>query len=440
MKKGIWLLLFVGFLAIVLFVGKNAWIELSRSATADQNSQPSYKTVMDRVRKVLKWAPFASVHYVLANSYSDEGLEDQAIEEYKKALQFNKHFVQAYLALSEIYLRKELYLKAMELLRKAEASIPNNPEVKELQKQASSGYFIETGVKAFEEGDRVRARELLNKALEADPNSAQTHYVLALSFDEQQDFQQVEDHLKEAIRLDPKFYLARSFLGDLYFGKGDFEKAIEQYEFAIAITNDDPAVFNNMGLAYMNLERYGSAIPNLEKAIALNPTNVETRHNLAAVYRDYGMLDKAAESFVGIIRMNPGYPNVHNDLGNIYRKQGRDQEALKEYRATIAYGQKRLLPSSRDPQLLVELAHAYSQIKEYETAKKLVDEALAANPNDSNAYLTLANIYRNSNQLEAALDVLDKAKKASTKKYLFIDEIIADIKEQMARSKPERNV
>jgi Tfp pilus assembly protein PilF len=189
-----------------------------------------------------------------------------------------------------------------------------------------------------------------------------------------------------------------------------------------------------MGLAYMNLEKYGEAIPRLQKALASDPLDIGMRHNLSAVYRDSGMLDKAAEGFQSIIDMEPGYPNVHNDLGGVYRKQGRYQEALKEYRATIEYGKKRLAKNPRDPQLLVELAYAYNEIQEYEKAKKLVAEALRLDPNNQKAYWTLANIYKSAKRFDAALAVLNKAKKLSSKKYLFIEEAIADIKEEKSRS------
>jgi len=435
MKKIVRALIFLSFLTIALFVGKSKWIEFCKSAASKCNSYQPCKKGMVHVRKVLGMLPFAATHHVLANLYLNDGLEDQAIEEYKKTLQMDKRFVQAYLTLANVYLRRRSFKEASELMRKAEGVISDNPDIKNLAKQVSLEYFLDAGMKVLEKGDRLKARELLNNALEVDPNSAQAHYLLALSFDARQDFYRVEDHLKEAIGLDPKFYQAHKFLGDVYFGKGDFEEAIEQYQFSLAIKNDDASALNNMGLANMNLERYGSAISSLEKATALDPDNVETRHNLAAVCRDYGLWDKAVSGFISVVHRNPCYPDVHNDLGEIYENQGRVQEALKEYRASIECGQKRLSQNSRDPLLLVELAQAYSGIKEFERAKKLVERVLMADPHNQKAYFTLANIYRSSDRPEAALATLEKAKKLSSKKYLFLEETIADIKEQMSRSK-----
>ncbi|MFA5160093.1 MAG: tetratricopeptide repeat protein [Candidatus Omnitrophota bacterium] len=435
MEKTVRPLLLVGLMAIVLLMGKSEWIKFREKTASERYSYQSYKQATDYFRKLLKVLPFAAAHHVLADSYLDEGLEDQAVEEYNKTLQMDERRAPAYLALANIYLQRGFLKEAMELLQKAEGVIPDNHDIKDLEKRASFEYFSNTGVKAFERGDRLKARELLNNALEANPNSALIHYLLALSFDERQDFYRVEDYLKEAIDLDPKFYLAHSFLGDVYFGKGDFEAAIEQYQLSLTIRHDNPSILNNMGLAYMNLEKYDAAILQLEKASTLAPVNIGIRHNLAATYRDYGMLDKAVEGFISIIQIEPGYPDVHNDLGDIYKKQGRNQEAFKEYQASIEYGQKRLSQSFRDPLLLIELAHAYNEIKEYDKAKKLIDEALFVNPGDSKAYLTLADTYKGFNHPDAALVALEEAKKLSPKEYSFIEKAIADTKEQILRSK-----
>ncbi|MEI7751377.1 MAG: tetratricopeptide repeat protein [Candidatus Omnitrophota bacterium] len=435
MKKIIRTSLLIICLGSIVLIGKSKWIEFCDRPARDRYSHPFYKKSVHFVRKALGVAPFAAVHYALANSYLDEGLVNQAVEEYKKTLQMDKRFVQAYLALGDIYFGRASYKEALELLQQAEAVVSGNPALKELKRRVSFEYFRDEGVKSFGKGDPIKARDLLKGALEADQNSAQVHYLIALSFDEQRDFNRVEDHLRKAISLDPKYYLARSFLGDLYFGKGDFEAAIEQYQSSLAIYGENPAVLNNLGLAYMNLESYYLAMLSLEKAVALDPGNVGFRYNLAAVCRDFGELEKAAKGFIIVIRINPGYPSVHNDLGDIYRKQGRNSEAFKEFRATIEQGQKRISKNISDPLLLVELAYAYNEIKELDKAEKLVNQALRLDPTEQRAYLILASIYRSTNRYEAALAELEKAKKTSSRKYFYIDEAIEETQKQMAHSR-----
>jgi tetratricopeptide (TPR) repeat protein len=414
----------VGIFAALLYTGRGWWNEFAAMSAEERYSHSRYTMVVSLFRKVLGVLPFAAGHYELANSYLDEGKTDLAVSEYEKALKLDDRFTRAYVALADIYSRRGDTGKASELLRKAERLAPEDPEIRELTREADYANFLETGVKAFDGGDAVKARELLNKALVANPRSAHLHYLIALSFREEQDFYRMEDHLKEAIRLDPKYCAARSFLGDIYYGQGNFEVALEQYRDTLSVCGDDPFVLNNMGLAYMNLERYAAAIPLLEKALVLNPVNVETLHNLTNLYRDHGSVDKAIEGYVRLMQLKPDDLNVYIDLGDVYRGQGRLEEASRQYRLAAARGQ-RLLYQRRHPLLLVAVAHAYNGIQDYQTAKKLLDEALVRGSDDVKAYMTLSDTYRGLGRFDASLIALDKAKKLAPHNSSYIDKAIA---------------
>lgn len=423
----------------LLFVARKQWDQFSAIPANERYTHPRFKKIVSLYRKALASLPLAAGHYALAVSYEDEGAEGRAVDEYKKTLQLDPKFTQAYVSLAGLYRRRGRHEEALALLEKAESLASQDPEIKDLKKEASFTHFLEDGVKTFEKGDAVKARELLNKALEANPQSAHLHYLIALSFQEDQDFYRVEDHLKEAIRLDPKYCAARSFLGDLYFGQKDFEAALEQYRDCLSICGDDPFVLNNMGLAYMNLERYSQAIPVLERSLELNPSNVDTLHNLTNLYRDHSNLDRAIEGYLQLIPRKPDDLNIYNDLADIYRGRGQDDAASWQYRTAIMRGQRLLAQGRRYPPVLVAMAHAYNGIQDFQSAKKLIEESLVKGGDDPKAYMTLADTYRGFMRFDAALIALDKAKKLSPDNSSYIDAAIAQARQDFEKQQKNKS-
>jgi len=277
-------------------------------------------------------------------------------------------------------------------------------------------------------GDRLKAYELLNKALQINPDFALTHYLLGYFYYNEKKYDKAEVMLNEAILLDNKLFLAYKLLGDIYFEKRIFNKAIDKYKSALAI-NKDAVILNNVGLAYMNLENYNEAILFLKEALGLNPGNVNIRYSLASVYRDNGWLSNALPEYKNVVNIQPNYPNVHNDLGDIYKQQGQAKEAIEEYNKEIYACQNKISGNPSDIFLLNDLSHAYNGIGEYRKAKELIDKALVIKPDYQQGYITLANIYRNLGDSKNALVALEKAKGLSAQKYFFIEKAIKENKD-----------
>jgi tetratricopeptide (TPR) repeat protein len=433
MKKISELLILLVLLAVFILLGKNKLAAFYYNRGNNYYKRNLYKEAIDYFSKSLKINhSVALVHYGLANAYLNEKSEDKAIEEYKKTIQLDSRFLWGYKALAHMYLRREWYQEAIDILRKAKAIIPDNPEIEDLINYTSFEYvaqLINAGVEAFSIGDKLRAHELLNKALQINPNFLFTRYLLGYFYYSTHKYDEAEVMLNEAIRLNNKFFLAHKLLGDIYFEKKIFKKAVVEYKVALSINRNDSTLLNNLGLAFMNLENYNEAIPFLKEALSLNPGNVNIRYSLASVYRDSGRLSEAVSEYKNIINAHPDYPNVHNDLADIYREQGRTQEALEEYRKEIYFCQNKLSGKSNDPFLLADMSYAYNGIGDYAKAKELIDKALTLKPDYREAYLTLASIHRNLGDSVGALAALEKAKGLSAQRYFFIEKTIHDIKE-----------
>ncbi|HEX6880652.1 MAG TPA: tetratricopeptide repeat protein, partial [Terriglobales bacterium] len=113
---------------------------------------------------------------------------------------------------------------------------------------------------AIQEGDIERARDVLKKALEIDPNLARTNY----------------------------FY-ARVLRSD-----GDYDGALKRLQLVLAQYPKDRVVLNDAGRILFLKRQYKDAIGELQKVIAIDPEDLQANYNLALCYRGLGQNDVAA--------------------------------------------------------------------------------------------------------------------------------------------------
>lgn len=435
MKKTIEILIFLFLLAVFIFVAKDKLAAFYYNQGCNYYENNSLKEAIDYFNKSLKVNPAVTrTHYSLANAYDRNKQREKAIQEYKKAIQLDSRFLWGYEALADAYLGKGDYQQAAAILREAEISLPGNQRIKYLMNLVSLEYaihFINSGVDAFSSGDKAKGYELLNKALQINPDFAIAYHTLGYFYYSESKYDQALEMLNKALFLDSKLLLTHKLLGDIYFEKGVFDKAIDAYKAALSIDTQDPSLLNNLGLAFMNLEDYQEAAKFLEEAVSLNPTNINLRYNLASVYRDAGRTSESLLEYKKVVQEQPDYPNVHNDLADIYKQNEQREEALKEYQKEINSCQVKLLERPNDPFLLNDLSYAYNGIGQCAKAKMLIDKALEIKPDSRQIYLTLAGIQNNLGEQQDALASLEKAKKLSKHKQIFIEEQTNRIKKEM---------
>ncbi|MBU1726583.1 MAG: tetratricopeptide repeat protein [Candidatus Omnitrophica bacterium] len=435
MKNAVRIAVLLILLAATVFVGKSKLGVFFYNQGINYYDKLEYKKAIESFNNSLKFAPnVAQVHCSLANAYFDDKSEDRAIDEYKKTLQLDDHFVDGYKMLAHIYLSKGLYNEATDILRKGENALPNNQEIKSLIGDISferMAEFLNSGVDAFSKGDKDLALGLLQKAVEAKPDYAFSRYTLAYIYYADNKYDQAISQLESAIHIDSRFIMAYKLLGDIYFEKKEFARAIEIYEAAFYLDVNDSGLLNNIGLCYMNLEEYDVAARFLMRGITRDPGNINLRYSLASVYRDSARLDDAVKEYLNIIDAIADYPHVHNDLASIYKMQGRKDEAFKEYRKELEYCQNKLNRDPNNPYVLNDLADAYNGLGEYEKAKEAVDKALLIKPDFYQAYLTRAAIYKEMGDFSQEVEALEKAKSLTPQKYFYVEKAIGRAKESL---------
>lgn len=180
------------------------------------------------------------------------GQFDKAERNFLKAIRINEITPQPYLNLAEMYFSQNELLKAIELLQKASALIPNNVAI--------------------------------------------LHY-LARIYIEDKRFDEGVDALNLILDISPENIDAYWDLGMIYFDMGDYELASKNFENVINKVQNNPIIFYQIALSYEMQNNIDKAISNHLKAITVNDKFPLSYKKLGILYLVRNELEDAIEYF-----------------------------------------------------------------------------------------------------------------------------------------------
>jgi tetratricopeptide (TPR) repeat protein len=194
------------------------------------------------------------------------------------------------------------------------------------------------------------ADKWLTRAVEQDPNDADTWYYLGRAKYNENRFAEAVNAFQQCLTLDPKNVKAEDNLGLSYVGLDRNDEALTAYKNAIAwqsgASSKNPAPFINMGELLLEQNRPKEAVSYLMQAVAIPPE----------VYRNQGMAELESRA--------------HEHLGKAYSRLSRPGEAETELQKAVA-----LAPN--DAHLHYLLAQLYQSMGVGDKAKAEFDRSTA---------------------------------------------------------------
>ena len=145
--------------------------------------------------------------------------------------------------------------------------------------ELSQRAFQKQEIGAFEE-----AIEILNKALEIDPEFVPAHYRMGSVYEEWDRRKEAIAAYQQTLKIDPNHMDARLGLASTYGKSLKRELAILEYEKAAALKPTDPEIHFKIALEYWYLQKLPETAEHYRKVIALNPDHLQAHLNLASVY------------------------------------------------------------------------------------------------------------------------------------------------------------
>jgi tetratricopeptide (TPR) repeat protein len=207
------------------------------------------------------------------NRYFDQQKYNEAIVQYRNALQQDARFGEARLKLAEAHERTGDARAAMREYVRAADALPGS-----VQAQVKAGaYLLAAG--QFED-----ARAAAERALATDPASVDAQIVLGNALAGLRDFEGAVKEFEEALKLDPKSASALGSLGAVHLARGARPDAEASFRKAVETNPRLPAAHMALANYLWAAGRLPEAEASLKEALAIEPGNMLAHRALAAFY------------------------------------------------------------------------------------------------------------------------------------------------------------
>ena len=325
-----------------------------------------------------------TVLYKLALVRFRSGHEAEAIDALNRAAAIRDGFWEAY------YLRGAVF-QSLGATDEAEADFRRSLELRpeaELARRALVELYLDNG-------DPVRAMELVQAEIDANPGAARPYLSLA-------QVHRIAGRRTEAIAAvglaleqDPNLPAAYLLLGELWLdeamARGDLvaaDKAVAALESVTKMDPHDGRAALALGRAYLAMDDESRGFAELQRASEATPIPAEAHRLLGDLYRARNNHAEAVTAYHVFLRLHGDSPAVLERLGDTYADLRNPEMAAETYLKLASLEPRRVAP-------LVKAARALIDAGERTEAAQVCRRGLAANP-ENEALLGLLDEARGS--------------------------------------------
>lgn len=220
--------------------------------------------------------------------------------------------------------------------------------------------------KATMETENAKRTELLNKALEATPESDEVRIIIAANHADNGDYEKAGEMLDEVLKNHPDSLVAIGILTNIYVRQKKYEEALKTLDLLEKQMPDNPAPLIEKAKVLAQTEKYDEAIALLDTALAKDAKNPMVLLLRATTYlskRDFANAEKDLDTLLELV---PGAELPTLLKVQVLTMQEKYEEAIKVL--------EELRKSTNDnPDVLMETAIVYSMWKKPRKALELLD-------------------------------------------------------------------
>ncbi len=327
----------------------------------------------------------------LGDALAARGETDAAIAAYQEVLKRRPDHVEVLNNLGNALAGRGHHDQAIDCLREALAISPDSEDL-----HGNLGRILAA------RGQVDEAAACFRQALELNPDHAESHRMLAGILADKGQVEAAIDHLRKALESEPSSPLTHQKLGKLLAARGLTNEAINHFRKALELRPD-------LAEAHASLEQLMAA--NAEKdpewqrfrdTLEAKPEDAEACNSLGIALAGTGRFDEAIEQFEKSLKIRPDDALVHNNLGLALAGRGRADAAIGEYRKALE-----IKPDHAEA--CNNLGNALAGKGEIDAAITQYQRALEINANFAEAHNNLGIALGRRGEIDAAIPHFRKA-------------------------------
>jgi len=242
-----------------------------------------------------------------------------AEKELNTAIALAKDLIEAYVALSELYMKTDRDQEAMRILDAASETVPGSALIK---LTLADGHAAR--------GDYASAIIELNKAVDLEPDNVRAYFRMGQMYRKMGSYQDADLAFQEVAKRAPNHPGLALEQGLLLELNGKVDEAIAAYERALAAKPEDTAAKVRIGAASLLVGKYDRAKEILTEAVEAEPRSAEANYFLGEVCRVTGAPAEAKAYLEQAVDLDEANHLYHLRLGATLLELRDMPKALRE--------------------------------------------------------------------------------------------------------------
>ena len=346
--------------------------------------------------------------------YSQIGLSEQAIENFKKAIPLSEYKDEVYVAIGVEFLNDEKADDALYYLKKAiKLNNENDVALNEL-----SLCFELTG-------KSEEAIQFYESYIDENPYSYYAWFNLGISYNRIGLYEKAIDAYDYAITIKDNFSSA-------YFNKANslaqldkYIEAIEVYRETFKHEEPDANTYYYIGECYENLNQYEEALVNYNRAIKLDPAYADAWLGVGIVLDYQNRITESIHYIKKAIEINPHMPEYWYVFAEVQHKLGFLEEAASAYLRVIELGYNEF-------DVYIDYAKLLYDGEYYKDCEKILAEGITKFPDAPELYYRMSGLQMELGRKQDGLTFLENALELDYDKHTELLEYLPILEQDIA--------